>query len=218
MPEVCDQIYSNGVCHRENCPFSHDVHTCQTCRQVFETDALFQTHLTTAFHKQKALQEQKRRAGLNLPVLCTVCSVDLCTAAQYQPHSRGKRHMRLMREQGLQSDPGPEELDIPRNCTRCETCSTNVLTRDWAQHIRGQRHTKASTFITLQGAIDESEKDKNGIVISPDDLDFGFLDAPQSRKSGWSKVVSVENTNVTAVQLVEARLSSQMTTRQSPTE
>lgn len=118
-----------------------------------------------------------------------------------------------MQEQGLESDPGPEELDVPRNQTRCETCSTNIPTRDWEKHVRGRRHAGATRFNILQGALEESEKDKNGLIISPEELDYGFVAESPSRKEVQLTTLVIHNTNATDLHLMEARLSSQMTSR-----
>lgn len=215
MADVCDQIYANGVCHRQNCPYSHDVQICKSCREVFESDTAYQQHLGTKKHIHRTIQELKRRAGISTTVLCTVCMVELTSATHYPPHTQGKRHRRRMEEQGFTTDPDPEEVEVPRFCTRCDICTTNIPTRDWGKHLRSQRHTHATKFTALQGAIDESETDKNGMVVSPDNLDFGIIDPPAAR-SAWRMPVTVENTNSTAVKLVEARLFSQMSARKVP--
>ncbi|KAI0344525.1 P-loop containing nucleoside triphosphate hydrolase protein [Trametopsis cervina] len=212
MVQICEAILAHGVCPRENCPDSHDVFNCQTCRVVFQRND-YEKHLTTNFHKQKVLQAQRREAGLSLPVACTVCSVDISGAPQYQLHAQGRRHKKKMAEQGLDVDPGPEEVDVPSNCTRCDTCSSNVLTRDFEKHINGRRHSKAVEFNRLRGALDESEKDKNGVDVSPDTIDFGLVAESSNRNATWSQTVTVHNSNVTAVNVVEARLFSRLTTQ-----
>lgn len=218
MSQVCDEFAASGICSRDNCPFSHDLFGCDTCRQVFETAAKYDQHLTTQFHKKKVLQEERRRAGIAQPVSCTVCSVDLPTETQYYSiHILGKRHRRNMQDQGLVNDPGPEEQDTPRNHTRCDICFTNILTRDWDKHRRGRRHAAATKFNTLQGALEESEKDKNGLAISPDELDFEFVAESPSHNAIWSMTLTIHNTNATDLQLMDTRLSSQMTSRASST-
>lgn len=213
MDEICDEIYAHGVCHRENCPYSHDIYSCQTCRSVFETTEGYESHLNTVFHKRKVLQAEKRAAGLSLPVTCTVCSVDIPSAPNYVQHSRGRRHLKNMQEQGLTTDPGPEEIDVPRNQTRCDTCATNILSQLFDKHLKGRRHISALHFNSLQGAIDDSEKDKNGIDVTPETVDFGFVNEPRNSNATWSKKLVVQNTNVTGTQIIEARLSSQLTSR-----
>ena len=121
-----------------------------------------------------------------------------------------------MQDQGFAADPGPEEIDVPHHSTRCDVCSTNIPNAHWERHVRGQRHAKASTFVALQAAIDESETDKNGVVISPGELDFGFEEAT-SRNTAWTMEVNIQNTNATKIKLVEARLASQMSSRQATT-
>ena len=213
MDEICDEIYAHGVCHRENCPYSHDIYSCQTCRVVFETTEEYDRHLVTKKHQQKMLQATKRAAGISIPVTCTLCSVDLYSAAFYTQHSRGKRHARNMQQQGLVVDPGPLEIDVPSHSTRCDTCATNIPTHQLANHLKGRRHANALHFGTLQGALDESEKDKNGIDVTPETVDFGFVNEPRNSNATWSKKLVVQNTNVTGIQIIDARLSSQLTSR-----
>jgi helicase MOV-10 len=213
MTQVCDQLYAHGVCHREDCPYSHDIHSCQPCRAVFETAQAYEQHIRTVNHRSKVLQAEKRAAGLVLPVACTVCSVDLSDANIYRQHARGRRHRKKMEEQGMTTDPGPEEIDIPRNCTRCDTCASNILTRDFQKHLNSQRHQKAIQFSTLQGAVDESEKDKNGVDVSPEDINFGYVNEITRGHATYPITLVIQNTNVTAILLVEVRLSSQLASR-----
>ncbi|KAI0093452.1 P-loop containing nucleoside triphosphate hydrolase protein [Irpex rosettiformis] len=213
MAQVCDEIYAHGVCQRENCPFSHDVYSCDTCRAVFKTTRGYETHLASPLHRQKVWKAEKRAAGINVPVTCTVCSVDISSAELYEQHAHGRRHARKLQEQGLETDPGPEEVDVPRNQTRCDVCATNIETRFFEQHLKSRRHTSSIQFNSLRGALDDSERDKNGVEVTPDTIDFGFVNEPGNINATFSKKIAVQNTNVTGIQIVRARLSSQLTSR-----
>ncbi|KAI0093451.1 P-loop containing nucleoside triphosphate hydrolase protein [Irpex rosettiformis] len=213
MAQVCDEIYAHGVCQRENCPFSHDVYSCDTCRTVFKTAQGYDTHLTSPLHRRKVLRAEKRAAGINVPVNCTVCSLDLATAELYEHHARGKRHVKKLQQLKLETDPGPEEIDVPRDQTRCDVCAINMMTKNFSQHLQGRRHAAAIQFNSLRGTLDDSERDKNGVDVTPDDIDFGFVNEPANINAAWSKKVAVQNTNVTGIRIVNARLSSQLTSR-----
>ncbi|KAI5120593.1 hypothetical protein M0805_008071 [Coniferiporia weirii] len=215
MVQLCDELLSRGVCSRSDCPYSHDVFNCQVCRVVYETGPEYEKHLSSVFHHRRVIKDEKRQAGTSQPVLCTVCSVDLSSVTLYEQHSRGRRHLRALRDNGLIEDPGPEELDVPRNCTRCDICSTNILTKFWDSHVNGLRHKNATKFTSLKGALDESEQDKNGIVLTEDRLDFGVLDYNADTAATKSRIIDFQNTNSTSIILVHAYVSSQRTSRAS---
>ncbi|KAI0344523.1 hypothetical protein BDW22DRAFT_1057193 [Trametopsis cervina] len=213
MSQICDEIYTHGVCHRDNCPFSHDIFTCQVCRSVFETLDKYETHLTTPLHLAWVVKDQRKRAGVAQPVLCTVCDLDISSLSEYALHAQGRKHRANLQRQGLAEDPGPEELDVPRNCTRCDVCGKNIVTSMFDRHIKGESHTQALRFNALQSSIDESEKDKNGVDITPEAIDFGFIAESTDCNAAWASTIHIQNTNVTAITLIEARVSSQLTTR-----
>ena len=123
-----------------------------------------------------------------------------------------------MAVQGLATDPGPEELDALDYTKRCDVCQTAIPQRDWNNHVNGARHRNATAFVALKSALDESEKDKNGIVITgvndDSDINFGLLEygtgPVRSRKT-----ITISSTNATAIDFVEARISSRQTSRAS---
>ena len=61
-----------------------------------------------------------------------------------------------------------------------------------------------------------TEKDKNGVEVTPGSIDFGFID--ESEPFGARSItIHIETTSVTAVHLVEARLTSALTLRPTTT-
>lgn len=209
MDNICAQIMTGGACHIEGCTAWHDVHTCQICRTLFTSDQQLQVHTRGVKHLHRVRQNERRLAGLSQPVQCTVCRVPLNSSHIYAQHARGRRHQAALQDQDLENDPGPEELDTPHGTVHCDTCNAYIPFSHWNSHIRLQRHLDAQGYVALKGALEQSEQDKNGIIVSDGKavIDFGVVDI-QSRSIESLRVLSLENTNPTDVILREARMSS----------
>ena len=214
MSDICDQLLDKGVCHRHNCTLSHDVFHCQVCRVVYTTSVEYEAHFQSLFHGRRVRQDERRRAGLSQPVLCTVCPVQLSSASVYRQHTFGRRHQTRMAETGIVLDPGPEELDVIDHTKRCEVCQAIIPTSRWNQHVVGLRHRNASQYVTLKNALDEAQKDKNGIsIIDADEaLNFGVLEVSQDA-ARYQKSFMVSNSNMTEIRFINARISSRQTSR-----
>ena len=119
-----------------------------------------------------------------------------------------------MAETGIVLDPGPEELDVIDHTKRCEVCQAIIPTSRWNQHVVGLRHRNASQYVTLKNALDEAQKDKNGIsIIDADEaLDFGVLEVSQDA-ARYQKSFMVSNSNMTEIRFINARISSRQTSR-----
>ncbi len=209
MDSICAQILTSGACHIQGCTAWHDVHTCQICRIVFKSDRQLQVHSKGGKHLHRVRQDERRLAGLSQPVQCTLCQVTLTNAQIYTQHARGRRHRAALQRLGLKTDPGPEELDTPPGSVHCDTCNRYIPAPHWNSHIRHRRHLNAQGYVALKGALEQSEQDKNGVVVSDGEavIDFGVVDI-QSHSIQSIRNLSLENTNPTDVILREARISS----------
>ncbi len=84
-----------------------------------------------------------------------------------------------------------------------------MSSRRWSSHIRLQRHLEIKSHAVLKVAQEETEGDKNGIIVSDGEktVDFGVTDI-QSQSIQSIRKLSLENTNSTDIILCEARISS----------
>lgn len=216
MTEICEDFLNEGVCHRSNCPYSHEVLPCQTCKMVFYNASAYEIHMRSALHDRRVNKEARRNAGVSQTVLCTVCNVEISSSRLYAPHAAGRQHVQKLAAAGFTSatDPGPEEVDVPKNCIRCDVCCTNIPKFLWKRHQKGQRHHEASKFTTLKSALDDSERNKNGVAISNYDgaIDYGFIEYERDMPIRTSSV-EVTNTNATSIYIVVRRLTSETTSR-----
>jgi hypothetical protein len=181
------------------------------------TAAIYEGHLKSLTHAKKV---EKAESSASYPVQCSLCSVPLVHAASYQLHTEGKKHCRAMARLGLTTDPGPEEagLETLALSKQCDVCQSSVPSEVWGLHLNGLRHRRAAAFVSLRRALDESEKDKNGIVItgveSDLEVDYGLLEYSAAGVCG-TKTITVMNSNATPIDFVEVRISSRQTTRAS---
>ena len=183
---------------------------------------MYQKHLGSRIHHLRVAKTAKRQAGLSQTVLCTVCDVELSSSPQYPKHAQGRRHCSNLAIQGRTDvdDPGPEKVDVPRNNTRCDVCMTNIATYIWARHLSSKRHLEATKFTSLRDALDESERNKNGVSINNTDgaIDLGLLEFSRDHAIQKTVSVSIENSNATSIDVVNARISSRQTSRASSSQ
>ncbi|TDL24445.1 P-loop containing nucleoside triphosphate hydrolase protein [Rickenella mellea] len=213
--QLCDQILIHGVCHLDGCTARHDVHSCTLCRVYYASAAELERHNTDRRHLKRTEQHRKKLAGLSKPVRCTICPVNLSNVTLYEQHARGRRHRLALEQQGLDDhdDPGPEELEVPPHTNHCEICDTNIPLIYWQKHLKGLRHSQAQGFVVLESALEEAERDKNGIVVS-EGPDFGLLEWTDTVVEHDTKL-SVQNNNTTTVVLTDARITSHYKVRAS---
>ena len=203
MP-VCSELVANGICHRPHCPDSHDVHRCETCRRLFPSLAELRQHEITPLHLRRVVQQERREAGQSRPVHCTICDVYLSAPSIYTQHSRGRRHINHL---GDRKDPGPLEVDLLPGTQPCDICETIIPDYLWEKHLKGRRHAGALSYTTLESALVDTERDKNGVVVAggESEIDFGVLEANTTRTHEYK--VLIENTGASPT-ILQARLSS----------
>jgi helicase MOV-10 len=114
----------------------------------------------------------------------------------------------------METDPGPEEIDVMDKQRACDVCRATIPLAAWERHVKGLRHKNATKFMGLKNALDESERDKNGIAIEGADeaVDFSLIEfTPNGIQA--QKFITVSCTHAVVIKFVEARISSRQTSR-----
>jgi len=164
MPN-CQNVLENGTCSVSNCTSEHNITVCEPCGRVFNNVHGF---------KQHVLGKRHRIDSSNGGVLsCPLCDVNIFGSIGWQNHLKTKSHRSKATARGI-VDVEPEPGRTKGGVRYCEFCGTVVLHRHWENHINTSRHKSKVNFARYRAAIEDSEKDKNGVSINGD-FDFGFV-------------------------------------------
>jgi helicase MOV-10 len=113
------------------------------------------------------------------PKKCIVCDTALGSARDASSHFNGQKHkanvQKLRQEGRFIRDEDMIVNDDERNY-ECLVCEIRVW-EPKSVHQRSARHKRRERFINIRAALEEAEKDKNGVSIEPsgkDAFDFGL--------------------------------------------
>ncbi|KAJ6608247.1 P-loop containing nucleoside triphosphate hydrolase protein [Mycena sp. CBHHK59/15] len=163
---ICPQLLSSGSCEKPACVYRHNVSTCELCNLVFASPDDYTIHIDTKQHRNKTQGE-------------SVC----------QKHVPG---MKNWAQHVVSAHVDPEEPENVPGHTLCSTCSSHIPDRNWPRHHLTPKHKAREQFMSFRTALDEAEKDKNGISVMGN-FDFGIIDGPAA-KSGVNLRPTIENT------------------------
>ena len=198
MPN-CQNVLENGTCSVSNCPSEHNITVCEPCGRVFKNLHGF---------KQHVLGKRHRIDSSNGGVLsCPLCDVNVFGSMGWQHHLKTKSH-NSKATAGVEVEPEPGRTK--GQVRYCEFCGTIVLCVHWENHINTPRHTSKVGFARYRAAIEDSEKDKNGVSINGD-FDFGFIppDGGGGDDAGKKVSATIETTQpVSHSVLLSIRLAS----------
>ncbi|KAK2465577.1 hypothetical protein APHAL10511_002469 [Amanita phalloides] len=86
-------------------------------------------------------------------------------------------------------------------------CRIAVRQSDWERHIGGPKHQKREKYISFKAALDEVEKDKNGLMTEGD-FDFGIVE-PNIAACGTRRAAKIRlTTPSTRIAMISHRLVS----------
>jgi helicase MOV-10 len=179
---LCPNFRQDGVCNAENCSHFHPNLICELCGVAARRQEYFDSHMKGAKHAAML----RARASQNVPKRCTICDVRLESPTACRDHERGKQHVRLLSElraQGRQLDERVILVDDERNMFECSVCEIQVWQQTKAKHEQTQRHKRKERFLSIRHALEEAEKDKHGVSVSPpgkDAFDFGLNETNQA--------------------------------------
>lgn len=199
--EACPQLLSHGVCENNSCQYRHNVSSCELCNLVFASPADYAAHATTKQHLNKVQGE----SGALLH--CSVCQKYVSGMKNWIQHVASPRHAAVAAQTGRQPDVVPEEPEYVPGHTLCATCNSHIPDRNWPRHHLTPKHKDREQFVSFRSALDEAEKDKNGVSVLGE-FDFGIVDGPVA-KSGVTIQSTIKNTTPSSkVSVVSMTLAS----------
>ncbi|CAK5278901.1 unnamed protein product, partial [Mycena citricolor] len=125
-------------------------------------------------------------------------------------HVRGARHIKKAGGRHLEAEEGGE---MPGH-TLCTTCNSQIPDKSWARHHLMPKHLAKTQFLSFRTALDEAEKDKNGVSVSGA-FDFGIVE-PSLAGAGVRMNATITNTTpYSIVSIVNATFASSRGVRMS---
>ncbi|KAH6905317.1 RNA helicase [Coprinopsis sp. MPI-PUGE-AT-0042] len=180
----CPAVVALGRCSSTNCPYNHAILACEPCSYIALDADDFAFHVQSKKHHSTV-------TGVNEQFQCPLCVVNM-HAGIWEQHINGRKHRQQAIMQGVSPTVDPLQATSTPKFTFCEVCKIPIEPRNWERHIQSQRHRGKETFMQYRAVLDESEKDKNGLVVEGGG-DLGYRD-PTSTTGTLSFQISIKST------------------------
>lgn len=196
----CPNVLSNGICEDKTCTFIHNILTCDLCGLVLRSAEDYNQHLKSRQHRLRIL-------GQTIVSYCSICEVNVATYKDWEQHIQGRNHRRKADGAGVPIEVAPQPAVSTAFATACDLCQVVVPNHDWNQHISSSNHQLHEQFSRYTIAVEESETDKNGVVVEGS-FDFDIID-PSVAAVGKELTATIKALQASSkCVLLEAKLAS----------
>ncbi|KAJ3714461.1 P-loop containing nucleoside triphosphate hydrolase protein [Lentinula raphanica] len=201
VQSTCPNVLSQGTCTDSSCQYAHNVFNCTLCALVFANQLDYTNHLSSKAHRNKTSGE----TGLLL--FCSICEKYVSGMKNWQGHASGSKHASAAKAKGLSPDVPPEEPEDVPGHQLCVVCNRHIPSRFWARHPLQPQHKEREQFLKFTSAVEETEKDKNGVTILGE-FDFNIVE-PEDAASGVVRSGTIQcQVPGTRIALLDMRLAS----------
>ncbi|KAG0706249.1 P-loop containing nucleoside triphosphate hydrolase protein [Suillus ampliporus] len=202
MPlKICPQLQAHGACTDSRCKEYHDVHLCELCGVFCPSTQCHEAHLAGKNHRRQLAGHDGRRYH------CTICDVSVS--------GHKKKHCKNAKKQDVPVEVAPVIPEAIPSEFFCAVCDREIPQALWASHPQSPEHRRKEGYSAFKTALEEAQKDKNGIVLS-EGGDFGIVESADAAL-GVSRTLKIKNTVPSSrVTIKKVSLSSSFTGRQSP--
>ena len=167
MARICPNLLAYGSCSDASCNMNHNTFTCEPCGFVTSSGAYYKSHLEGKKHR-------KCIACRNVTLFCPICQRNIASAV-WTAHAQGRPHREEAARQNVSPDVSPQEGVTSATEVYCDMCRFVVRRWEWERHVTSPRHKKREEYMSFKAALDEMEKDKNGLMTEGD-FDFGIVE------------------------------------------
>ena len=204
----CPNVLASGVCSDPHCQLTHNLMVCEPCGFIAATTSIYNAHLRGKKHKSKV-------SGRSGTAYCHICKKNITAGMPgWGLHVAGQKHVALAMAQGLAPNIEPEEATANDGERNCGICQEIIRRTAWNRHLLSSKHQRKEAFTKYKAALDEAEKDKNGVSIEGL-FDFDFVD-PAVGAMGLQSTVTIKTSlPFSKSVLVEAKLASSQGARVS---
>lgn len=178
---LCPSFREHGACDSPNdCRHFHPNLVCDLCGVVCRNQEFFNTHISGLKHA--AMKKAAARREENGPQKCTVCNIRLTTKGDIPLHINGAKHKGACQKRGVASDGPGVVIPDEENTFECPVCEVVIWGQTKPKHARTQRHLRKERFLAIRATLDEAERDKNGVFVTPSESEaynLGLISAGQ---------------------------------------
>ena len=169
---------------------------------------MYNSHVRGKKHKSKV----SGRSGL---AYCHICKKNVGAGTLgWDHHITSRKHVARAKAQALTPNIEPAEATANDGERNCSICQQLVRGTAWNQHLLSFKHKRKETFTKYKAALDEAEKDKNGVSVEGI-FDFDFVD-PEVGVVGLQSTLTIKTSlPFSKSVLVEAKLASSQGARVS---
>ena len=200
-PSNCPNVLANGTCDDQACPYVHTILTCEPCGFVFQSPDQYEFHLTTKKHHSKI-------SGRSVVSYCPICDANVSGGQeQWKQHTQGRNHERMALSKGVSSDVAPQPATTMSSSTACDLCQIMVPTPYWTRHLSSHKHKLRESFTRYMTAVEQSETDKNGVVVEGL-FDFDFINPAMAQVGKTTTVIIKTSQPFSKSILLGAKLAS----------
>lgn len=199
MPN-CPNVLTHGTCAQLDCRYEHRILACEPCGFIAPNEGALNMH-------QNGRRHRNRMSGKTITYFCSLCERNV-GGGGWDLHIAGSKHQNRARGNNVAPDIAPlQGIDVVGQ-KYCNTCKQAMPIASWAMHQRTAAHQMRESYASYRAALDEAEKDKNGIVVEGN-FDFDFVDPTRAAIGIDSTVVLKTTTPNLRVKLISLnRVSS----------
>lgn len=131
-----------------------------------------------------------------------------------QNHLNGRRHREGIRDYEEAGLAIPDLVDDQsQQLTRCDLCKKDIPDHLWNRHCMAPAHRRKEKYAVFKAAVEESQKDKHGVTVAEELLDYGVVELDSLREQPTVEMrMHLSLTEAVSVRLTEARMSSSVGT------
>ena len=179
---------------------------CEPCGFIAANASVYNAHMQSNKHRSKI-------SGRSGEAYCHICKKNIGRGT-WDQHVAGQKHVARAKAQALAPNIEPEEATPNNGQRNCSICQQIVRSKAWNQHLLSVKHRRKEAFTKYKAALDEAEKDKNGVSIEGT-FDFDFVD-PAVGAMGLQSTVTIKTSlPFSKSVLVEGKLASSQGARVS---
>jgi helicase MOV-10 len=166
MASICPRLLTSGTCPDSSCTHLHDVQFCDICGVNISSPAVQKSHFTGKKHRSKVL-------GISQLLHCKICDTPVISY-NWSSHTSSRKHTKAASLQGASPLIEGERITTDIEGRKyCDLCRIHTPEAQWHTHTRSRTHKRLERFSSFRAALDEAERDKNGITIEgPTDFDI----------------------------------------------
>jgi helicase MOV-10 len=180
MAKNCKNVLTHGQCNNRTCPFEHKILICDPCDYIAPHKDAWKNHLEGKKHRDIVSGKAKTSH-------CNICQRSIVGGPQqWAAHVGSQKHRKLAATQQVDADVERQDGASTEKQEFCSLCQVSVWKSAWSRHLERPGHVQREKS---KVALDEAEKDKNGISVEGD-FSFDIVD-PTTAGNGIQSTVTV---------------------------